>query len=489
MKVTAVIAEYNPFHNGHRYQLDSIRQTMDTDLIIAVMSGDFTQRGIPAIVDKYERCQMALENGADLVFELPVYFALGSAEYFAQGAVSLIDKLGVVDFLHFGSESGDIDLMYKFTSRMLANEPDAYKTALNRYLKRGYSFPAARDRALSELLPVDIVPTDAPVPEKSRQLFSAPNNILGLEYIKALIQRKSPVKPVTLARKGGGYSSDSLDTDSFASANAIRNALLRPSESVAGSHFAQDIDLTQNTFSEIPACAKKHMPESVCAILRQKQFLYADDFSELLLYKMLQDKMFQDKMLQNNKLQDKIPKDKNFQGKMPLNEMSIDKLPKDAFAKYYDIGSQLSHTLYNNLPGYTTFEDFALSCKTKNLTYTRICRGLMHILLDMTQENADALKQNDYAQYARLLGFTEHGKQLLKTIKANASIPIITKLPDALRQLCDTALMSLRSDIYAADIYDGVRQQKQIRLSGVRSGQTGSLSRHNELTRQIIRHV
>lgn len=204
---------------------------------------------------------------------------------------------------------------------------------------------------------------------------------------------------------------------------------------------------------------------------------------------MLQDKMFQDKMLQNNKLQDKIPKDKNFQGKMPLNEMSIDKLPKDAFAKYYDIGSQLSHTLYNNLPGYTTFEDFALSCKTKNLTYTRICRGLMHILLDMTQENADALKQNDYAQYARLLGFTEHGKQLLKTIKANASIPIITKLPDALRQLCDTALMSLRSDIYAADIYDGVRQQKQIRLSGVRSGQTGSLSRHNELTRQIIRHV
>ena len=179
MNVTAVIAEYNPFHNGHLYQLDTIRQTHDADLIIVVMSGDFTQGGIPAIVDKYERCQMALENGADLVFELPVYFALGSAEYFAQGAVSLIDKLGVVDFLHFGSESGDIDLMYQFTNRMLANESDAYKAALNRYLKRGYSFPAARDRALSELLPADRFPTDAPVPKKTMQLVSAPNNILG----------------------------------------------------------------------------------------------------------------------------------------------------------------------------------------------------------------------------------------------------------------------------------------------------------------------
>lgn len=194
-------------------------------------------------------------------------------------------------------------------------------------------------------------------------------------------------------------------------------------------------------------------------------------------------------MLQDKMFQDKIPQDKNFQGKIPHNEISMDKLPKDAFAKYYDIGTQLSHTLYNYLPEYTTFEDFALSCKTKNLTYTRICRGLMHILLDMTQENADALKQDDYAQYARLLGFTERGRQLLKTIKANASIPIITKLPDVLRQLCGTALMSLRSDIYAADIYDGVSQQKQIRLSGIRSGQTGSLSRHNELTRQIVKHV
>lgn len=458
MKVTAVIAEYNPFHNGHLYQLDTIRQTLGTDIIIVVMSGDFTQRGIPAIVDKYERCRMALENGADLVFELPVYFALGSAEYFAQGAVSLIDKLGVVDYLHFGSESGSISLLYEFTSMMLAHESDAYKTALNKYLKQGCSFPAARDNALSELLP----------DQKIRQLVSTPNNILGMEYIKALIQRNSTVKPLTIARKGEGYASDSLMTDSFASANAIRKALFQQSD--ADNPAAQDTDLN-------PFCIKDHVPTSVDTLLHRKELICANDFSEILLYKM-QNKVFQYKVSHNKMSHDKISYDK-----IPYDKLSQTARLKDTFAKYYDIGEQLSHTLYNNLPRYTTLETFALLCKTKNITYTRICRGLMHILLEMTQENADILKHNDYAQYARLLGFTEHGKQLLGSIKANASIPVITKPSSALRQLSDTALMSLQSDIHAADIYDSVRQQKQIRLSDTTTG----IVRHNELTRQIIK--
>lgn len=468
MKVTAVIAEYNPFHNGHLYQLDTIRQTLGTDIIIVVMSGDFTQRGIPAIVDKYERCRMALEHGADLVFELPVYFALGSAEYFAQGAVSLIDKLGVVDYLHFGSESGDISLMYEFTSMMLAHESNAYKTALNQYLKQGFSFPAARDNALSELLP----------DQKVRQLVSAPNNILGMEYIKALIQRNSTVKPITIARKGAGYASDSLMTDGFASANAIRKALFQQSD--AGNPAAQDTDLNQ-------LCIKDHVPAPVDTLLNRKKLIFANDFSEILLYKM-QNEVFQYKTFHNKMSHDKISHNKMSHDKMSYDKIPYDKLSqaanlKDTFAKYYDIGEQLSHTLYNNLPGYTALETFALLCKTKNLTYTHICRGLMHILLEMTQENADALKHNDYAQYARLLGFTEHGKQLLGSIKANASIPVITKPSSALRQLSDTALMSLQSDIHAADIYDSVRQQKQIRLSDTTTG----IVRHNELTCQIIK--
>ena len=419
MKVTAVIAEYNPFHNGHLYQLRTIRTAECADWIVVVLSGDFVQRGIPAIVDKYQRCRMALANGADLVFELPVYFALGSAEYFAQGAVSLIDKLGVVDTLHFGSECGDLPLILD-CARMIASESCSYQSMLNVFLKQGCSFPAARARAVAALFPEKDTDT----------LLNAPNNILGIEYVKALLQRNSAIQPATLARKGEGYASDVLDTDHFVSANALRCALR------AALHDSTSLE-----------AVRPHVPESVYSLLTQQDFLYTDDFSEILLYKLLRDAS-----------------------------------GKDAFALYYDIGKQLSHTLYRHLPAFLSFEDFAMQCKSKNLTYTRICRGLMHILLDMTQEHADALKNNDYSQYARLLGFSAHGKQLLKSIKANTAVPVITKPALALKQLEGTARISLQADLHAADIYDSVYQQKRRRLTG----QTSANLRRNERTRQII---
>ena len=151
MKIAAVIAEYNPFHDGHLYQLRSLRSELCVDYIIVVISGDFTQRGIPAIVDKYSRTRMALENGADLVFELPAYFALGSAAYFAEGAVSLLDKLGVVDVLHFGSECGDIAQLTKY-AQILAYETPDYKRLLNQYLKQGLSYPTAKSKAFQQVL-------------------------------------------------------------------------------------------------------------------------------------------------------------------------------------------------------------------------------------------------------------------------------------------------------------------------------------------------
>ena len=419
MKVTAVIAEYNPFHNGHLYQLRTIRTAEHADWIVVVLSGDFMQRGIPAIVDKYQRCQMALANGADLVFELPVYFALGSAEYFTQGAVSLIDKLGVVDSLHFGSECGDLSLISD-CARIIASESCQYQSLLNVFLKQGCSFPAARARAVAALFPE----------KETENLLNAPNNILGIEYVKALLQRNSAIKPATLARKGEGYASDVLDTDHFVSANALRSALR------AALHDITSLE-----------AVRPHVPESVYSLLTQQDFLYTDDFSEILLYKLLRDAS-----------------------------------GKDAFALYYDIGKQLSHTLYRHLPAFLSFEDFAMQCKSKNLTYTRICRGLMHILLDMTQEHADALKNNDYTQYARLLGFSAHGKQLLKSIKANTAVPVITKPALALKQLEGTARISLQADLHAADIYDSVYQQKRRRLTG----QTSANLRRNERTRQII---
>ena len=424
MKVAAVISEYNPFHNGHLYQLQTIRSQLHADYIIIIMSGNFVQRGTPALINKYERCRMALENGADLVFELPVYFALGSAEYFAQGAVSLADKLGVVDFLHFGSESGDITIL-ESCARIIADESDTYKASLSRHLKSGVSFPSARSLSIREQ--ADNCSDDF------EKLLASPNNTLGIEYIKAILQRKSTIKPMTVERKGEGYNSSSLASDSYISANAIRTAL--ESASTVTDHL------------------RNYLPESVYRLLFREQneegcFLFPNDFSEILAYK--------------------------------LQESATDKA---AFAEYYDVGNQLSNTFYNHLVDFTTMTDFALLCKSKNLTYTRICRSLMHILLNMTQENAELLKAKDYSQYARLLGFTAHGKELLKSIKANASIPIITKPVNALKQLDEPALLSLRSDLFAATVYERTKQQKLTRMSHYAS----SDAFQNELTQELIR--
>lgn len=403
MKTAAVIAEYNPFHNGHLYQLRAIREQLGADHIIVILGGDFMQRGIPAIMDKYERCRMALENGADAVFELPVYFALGSAEYFASGAVSLADKLGVVDYLHFGSECGRVEELAA-CAKMLSEETDAYKKALNTALKQGKPFPAARAFAMNT------------------ELISTPNNILGVEYIKALIKRSSSITPVTICRNGGDYNSSSLIRGMSASAHAIREHLANMQELTALREFVPD-----NVYKGLDAAWHLH------------SFVFADDFSQLLRYKLLGE-------LQHS---------------------------SNALSCYYDVTRQLANTFANAIRLFTTFSEYALACKSKNLTYSRISRCLMHILLDLRQDTADALKASDYCLYARLLGFHARGRDLLGYMKKNAAIPIITKLPDALKKLDGIARASLKADIHASTVYQSVR--------------SGNKPFPNELTREIVK--
>lgn len=426
MKIAAVIAEYNPFHKGHSYQLHTLRNELGADRIIVVMSGDFVQRGAPAIVDKYVRCRMALENGADMVLELPVYFALGSAEYFAQGAVSLLDKLGIVDTLYFGSECGDIESL-KACARPLLAEPAAYKAQLKQYLKQGYSFPSARSMAFCSLLSDNAASKTADY----EKILAAPNNNLGIEYIRALLQRSSAISPATLQRKDSGYASLSLAGESFASAKAVRSALFSGSASIDS--------------------LREFLPESVWRFFRDHSgcLLSTDDFSQLLHYKMLAE--------QRN--------------------------GKDCFVSFYDVSRQLANTLCHKLPDYGGFSDFILACKSKNLTYTRISRCLMHILLDMTQETAHALRQRDYCQYARVLGFRESGRDIFGKLKANSAIPIITRPSCARRQLNGLAWETFLADVNASDIYQCVSIHKMTHMSYT------SVSCHmpNELSRQIVK--
>jgi cytidyltransferase-like protein len=180
LKVAGIVAEYNPFHNGHLYQLEQTKALCSADYVVCVMSGNFIQRGEPAIVDKWARAEMALLCGADLVVEIPVAYAMSSAEYFAQGAVKILDSMNIIDFLCFGSESGSIDLL-DLIADILHTEPEEYKTNLKEALSRGLSFPAAREAGLRRYMngkPGSTYNID--------NIMNNSNNILGIEYLKAL---------------------------------------------------------------------------------------------------------------------------------------------------------------------------------------------------------------------------------------------------------------------------------------------------------------
>ena len=152
MNICAVVAEYNPLHNGHLYQLQKAKELSEADYTIVVMGGNFMQRGTPAIMDKYARAKAALSCGADLVIELPSYYSTGSAEYFAMGAVSLLNKLGVVSHLCFGSECGDTEILQKIAGILLEESPE-YKECLQSHLRSGQSYPSARTSALLKIAP------------------------------------------------------------------------------------------------------------------------------------------------------------------------------------------------------------------------------------------------------------------------------------------------------------------------------------------------
>ena len=217
MHITGIIAEYNPFHNGHNYHLETAKKLSGADYVIVVMSPDFVQRGEPSIFDKYIRTEMALLSGVDLVLELPVCYATGSAEYFAEGGVSLLDSLGVVDTLCFGGESEDLSL-FLYLAGTLHNETDDFKSRLQSCLKQGLTFPQARCAALEE--------TQDIIPDASLQSFlSSPNNILGTEYCRAILKTDSSIRPLPVLRKGSSFCSTDL-TGRFCSATALRKGIL-----------------------------------------------------------------------------------------------------------------------------------------------------------------------------------------------------------------------------------------------------------------------
>lgn len=261
MKVTGIVAEYNPFHNGHEHQIKKAREITGADFIVVVLSGNFMQRGVPAIIDKYERARMALMGGADLVIEIPTCYATASAEYYSAGALSTLENLGVVDCLCFGSECGDIDILSNVAAT-LASESSEYKEVLKQKLKAGNSFPVARSQALSQTMNGFSAYSN---------VLGSPNNILGIEYIKSIIRRGYKIKPYTHMRIGSDYHSYRL-SENLSSAIAIRESL-----------SLQD-DLTR---------IKAQVPMTTYEIL-EKHFhkifpIFAVDFTSLIKFKLIRE--------------------------------------------------------------------------------------------------------------------------------------------------------------------------------------------------------
>ncbi len=225
MTIAAVICEYNPFHNGHKYQIETIRQKLKADFVICLMSGDFVQRGEPAIYAKEQRAKWALENGADLVLLLPLPFATGSADLFALGAVSILNRLGCVDYLCFGSECGDIDTLYICAEKLLT-EGQVGSEGMRALMKQGNTFAKSRYLLFPEF---DI-------------MLAHSNNVLALEYIMALMKTQSRIKPYTIKREGEAYEDDSfLPEEKYLSATAIRRAILSGEGSKIKDYIPYDV--------------------------------------------------------------------------------------------------------------------------------------------------------------------------------------------------------------------------------------------------------
>lgn len=414
MKITGIIAEYNPFHNGHKYHLEQARAVTGADFCIAVIGGDFLQRGVPAAADKYMRAETALLNGADLVLELPLFYAAGSAEFFAMGAVTLLDKLGAVDALCFGSESGSLSVLSKIAD-ILANEPEHYRNTLQTALKKGASFPQARSIALADYFPDSSEYQDA---------VTSPNNILGIEYLKALSKRNSRILPFTIKREGNQYHDIHLNSPEY-------NGMGMPDASVPDRH-----DVPLSSASAIRSSIahsgdlsriRGHVPDSVYRLLQENYLrrfpISSNDFSLLLKYRLL---------------------------------MEADK----GYADYLDITADFSDKIRKNLNAFESFEQFCGLLKSKDLTYSRISRGLLHILLGMTAAEMHTYLQHDYIRYARILGFRKSSGELLGVLKKSASVPLISKLADAPSYLTQPGRDMLEKDILSAHIYDSVVSSK-----------------------------
>lgn len=387
-KVLGIIAEYNPFHNGHLYHLNESKKITGATYTVAVMSGNFTQRGSTSFIDKWSRAKSAIECGIDLVVELPVLYATSSAENFADGAIKILNSMHVVDYVSFGAETADINVLNTI-SEILYQEPKEYKNFLAHELKTGLSFPKARENALNLYFNDD---------SRFNNIISSPNNILGIEYLKALKKYKSIIQPIAIER----YESEHNDlrySNGIASSTAIRN-------------------IVKNNGLNI---AQKLMPDASFRILLEniKDGHVVSDLS-----------VFEKEIILNLR-------------KMSISDIAL--LP--------DVSEGLEYAIKNAANSCNSIIEFLNIIKSKRYTSTRLQRILLYSLLGITKK--DMALSEKTQPYIRVLGFNNRGKYLISEVaKANPKLNIITSVKKFIDNISNRNLKTmLEKDIFATDVY------------------------------------
>jgi len=415
MKTLGIIVEYNPFHNGHLYHLFKAKEITGADYVVAVMSGNFLQRGEPAIINKWARTKMALDTGIDLIIELPFVFSTQDANGFAFGAVKLLDSLQVIDYLCFGCETDNLDTLYSI-SNFLHIEPQEYKELIVYNCKSGYEFPKARSQTICDyhrIFGIDGLEKISSL--ELSKLLKYPNNILALEYIKHLLNLKSKIKPVAIKRMGASYHQKNI-TGKISSATSIRNEILN------------NLSPSKTDLFMLNDKIKLTIPPSGFSVLERELRegrgpITLDSYRQYIL--------------------------------ATLRRMSLEDI-----SRIQGVIEGLENRIKKaSLKSYTV-EQLINSIKTRRYTRTKIQRIILHLMMNLSKKDVKIFNRCG-PLYARILGFSKKGKTLLRTIKKNSSTSLISKLSNYLRQTISEENNNVRNrlikmldyDILATDIY------------------------------------
>jgi predicted nucleotidyltransferase len=394
MKAVGLVTEYNPFHNGHLYHLNKAMELTGADISVAVMSGDFVQRGELAVLDKYTRASMALNSGVNLVVELPVNYAVSSAESFAAGALKVLDYIKA-DSIAFGSESGNIERLSKLAHILCDNEDTLYKE-ISKYTANGISYAAARQKVVEKLTDKD-----------TAAMLTSSNNILAVEYLKAIIKNNYAIKPYTIKRQGDSYNDTDIRSE-YASATALR-----------GNLKADNIS--------------KYIPVKAGLILSSNtNYIYPDDITEALFTRLL-GILFASSYDKNVFIE-------NVMRYPDVNKEIAGRLYKSAMDMITRAVPQGAESKDN---GAFSFGSLCEHIKTKEVPLSRIKRALVRITLGLDKKHMEKYANEPYI---RVLGFDKKGQEYLSYIRKTVEVPLITKIADYKEMLLD--------DIHAANIYN-----------------------------------